>query len=588
MCRPWTASTPPPPRSSDGDFLIPSIDHNGGGTYALIRYLYGPGKADEHEDPHMIASWNGFAPDPAPERERGPRDTIAKLAAQLDLPVNALSPADRNAPTVWHCSVRAAPEDPILTDVQWATIARRLLHATGIAPRGDIKACRWVAVRHNADHIHIVATLMRQDGRTPKNGRDFTRAQREARKIEIDYGLRRVAPGDGTAAKRPTQAEQHRAKRLSQAQPARERLRSTVRLAVAAAQNEEQFFLALDQLGVLHKKSLLPSGDVKGYSVSFPGESAWFSGSTLASDLSLPKIRKRLAAVDPNSHPSKNTSAWRRASRAAEAIPHTLHSSDDETGQAHIAALSELLDVTAALSPARHRDRLHHAADLFERANRSRIKPRHHKASALHRATRELFRSGGPKDGGTLAALLLLLAVAALAAAEWHQQRGHQQQYEAAWQTGTHLQATYHQVAAQPLADLTRRTPDTNTLTRYEHTLLTVLPDHAQRITTDPTWPALAVVLHYAEQVGHDTDELLGQAAQPHNLTNANSPAQQLLWSVRNRTRTGKTTADERTTAALLTKTASTARTTTTATPSAPAPTPLAAGRAANDPARRR
>lgn len=530
----------------------------------------------------MVASWNGFAPDPAPERARGPRDTVAKLAAQLDLPVNALSPADRNAPTVWHCSVRAAPEDPVLTDEQWAVIARRIVHATGIAPKGDTKACRWVAVRHNADHIHIVATLVRQDGRQPRNGRDFTRAQRECREIERNYRLRRVNSGDGTAAKRPTQAEQHRAKRLGQTQPARERLRSTIRLAVAAAQNEEQFFFALDQLGVLHKKSLLPSGDVKGYSVSFPGESAWFSGSALASDLSLPKIRKRLAAVDPHSRPSTNTSAWRRASRTAEAIPHALHISDDETGQAHIAALSELLDVTAALSPAPHRDRLHQAADLFERANRSRIKPRHHKASALHKATRELFRSGGPKDGGTLATLLLLIAVAALAAAEWHQQRGHQQQYEAAWQTGTHLQAAYQQAAAQPLADLTRRTPDTNALTRYEHSLHAVLPDHATRITTDPAWPALATVLHDAERAGHEPGEILGQAAQPHNLDHANSPAQQLLWSVRTRIRTPKSRIDERTTAAR-TKTAGT---TTGTDATAPASVPIT--RAANDRTRRR
>nr|BFD92529.1 hypothetical protein KitaXyl93_38890 [Kitasatospora sp. Xyl93] len=82
----------------------------------------------------MIASWNGFAPDPAPDRKRGPRDTIAKLAAQLDLPVNALGPENRPPTTVWHCSVRAAPEDRIVSDTEWAAIARRILRATGIAP----------------------------------------------------------------------------------------------------------------------------------------------------------------------------------------------------------------------------------------------------------------------------------------------------------------------------------------------------------------------------------------------------------------------------------------------------------------------
>ncbi|MEV7357314.1 mobilization protein [Kitasatospora sp. NPDC091276] len=527
----------------------------------------------------MIASWNGLAPDPAPERKRGPRDTIAKLAAQLDLPVNALGPENRPPTTVWHCSVRAAPEDRILSDAEWAAITRRILRATGIAPEGDTKACRWVAVRHNADHIHIVATLVRQDGRTPKNGRDFTRAQREARKIEVDYGLRRVRPGDGTAAKRPTQAEQHRAKRLGHPATAREQLRTKVRLAVAASSSEEQFFLALEEFGVQVKPRRLPSGDVGGYSVTLPGETAWFSGSTLASDLSLPKIRQRFASIEPGAGAGDQAVAWHRAARTTEAVPHALRTSDDQAGQAHIAALGELLDITAALSPLPYRQQLRAATEVFERANRSRIKPHHRKAGALHRVTRELLFTGGTKDGEILALVLFMVAAAVIAAAQWHARRGHQQQAEAAWQAGTHLNAAYQQAAAQPLADLAHGTPVTHTLTRYQHAVRTVLPDHAESITADPAWPALATVLADAEQAGHDIGEALDQAAQPHDLAGANSPAQNLLWSVRARTR--KNTVGERTTAAR-TKT-TTAR--ATATPTAPAP---ATGPAANDSTRRR
>ncbi|MBD0692652.1 hypothetical protein BG452_11035 [Streptomyces sp. CBMA123] len=559
--------------------MIPSIDHNPGGTYALIQYLYGPGRADEHEDPHMIASWNGFAPDPAPDRKRGPRDTIAKLAAQLDLPVNALGPENRPPTTVWHCSVRAAPEDRILSDTEWAAIARRILRATGIAPKGDTKACRWVAVRHNADHIHIVATLVRQDGRTPENGRDFTRAQREARKIEIDYGLRRLRPGDGTAAMRPTQAEQHRAKRLGHTTTAREQLRTKVRLAVAASSSEEQFFLALEEFGVQVKLRRLPSGDIGGYSVTLPGETAWFSGSKLAPDLSLPKIRQRFAGIEPATGAGDRAAVWQRAAHTTEAVPHALRTSDDQAGQAHIAALGELLDITAALSPPSYRPQLRAAAEVFERANRSRITPHHRKAGALHRVTRELLYTGGTKDGEALALVLFVIAAAVIAAAEWHAQRGHQQQAEAAWQTSTHLNTAYQQAASQPLADLAHRTPDTRTLSRYQHTVRTVLPDHAKSITTDPAWPALATVLADAEQAGHDMGDTLAQAAQPHDLAGANSPAQHLLWSVRARSR--KNATGERTTAARTKTTAARA----TAMPAAPVP---ATGSAANDPIRRR
>ncbi|MES4829780.1 mobilization protein, partial [Streptomyces anthocyanicus] len=146
--------------------MIPKIILGKGAraTRRLIGYLYGPGSANEHADPHLVASWNGFAPDPGRSPHRNPRDVEDQLAAQLDQPVKMLGD---KAPTttVWHCPVRAAPEDPILTDAQWADVARRIVAAAGIAPEGDAEACRWVAVRHADDHIHIAATLVRQDGR---------------------------------------------------------------------------------------------------------------------------------------------------------------------------------------------------------------------------------------------------------------------------------------------------------------------------------------------------------------------------------------------------------------------------------------
>jgi hypothetical protein len=68
---------------------------------------------------------------------------------------------------VWHCSLRAAPEDPILSDGQWAQISGEFMHGMGLAPYGDHGAVRWVAVRHADDHIHIVTTLAREDGTPP-------------------------------------------------------------------------------------------------------------------------------------------------------------------------------------------------------------------------------------------------------------------------------------------------------------------------------------------------------------------------------------------------------------------------------------
>jgi hypothetical protein len=176
--------------------LIPKIILGKGpeATRRTIGYLFGKGRANEHIDPHLVASWNDFAPDPGRSPHRNPKEVEAQLAAQLDQPVKMLGD---KAPkyTVWHCPVRAAPEDPILTDAQWATIARRIVAAAGIAPEGDTEACRWVAVRHADDHIHIAATLVRQDGRRPQRDYDQRAVQREARQIEVPprpSNLRRI------------------------------------------------------------------------------------------------------------------------------------------------------------------------------------------------------------------------------------------------------------------------------------------------------------------------------------------------------------------------------------------------------------
>jgi len=114
---------------------------------------------------------------------------------------------------VWHCAVRAAPEDPMLSDAEWALIAERVMHRTGLAPAGDESGVRWVAVRHAADHIHIVATLARQDGARPRIWGDYYRVREACQDAERRFGLRSTAPADRSAARRATRAETEQAAR---------------------------------------------------------------------------------------------------------------------------------------------------------------------------------------------------------------------------------------------------------------------------------------------------------------------------------------------------------------------------------------
>ena len=91
----------------------------------LLRYLYGPGRANEHTDPHLVA---GFA-DPAelePDRRPGGSPDLRRLAGLLAQPLAALSSPGCDKP-VWHCSLRAAPEDKTLSDTEWAQVAAEIM-----------------------------------------------------------------------------------------------------------------------------------------------------------------------------------------------------------------------------------------------------------------------------------------------------------------------------------------------------------------------------------------------------------------------------------------------------------------------------
>ncbi|MEU3046901.1 mobilization protein [Streptomyces sp. NPDC006984] len=519
--------------------MIPKIILGKGAraTRRLIGYLYGPGSANEHTDPHLVASWNGFAPDPGRSPHRNPK-TVEDLAAQLDQPVKMLGDK-APATTVWHCPVRAAPEDPILSDADWADIARRIVAAAGIAPEGDEEACRWVAVRHADDHIHIAATLVRQDGRRPRRDHDIRAVQREARKIEADLGLRRLNPGDGTAAKRPTSKEHFKAKRQGQDTTTREILRIRVRQAVAAASTETEFFALLEATGVTVRPKTGPSGDVLGYSVALPGdlnkhgEPVWFSGSTLAGDLSLPKIRHRLTATTPEPATARPADPWHQATAATERIPHHLTHADDHIAQGQLVALGGTLDLLPLTAPAAARTELERAAALFERATRSRITTDLDSSRVLRRSVQTILRTPAvTHDGAGLAMLLDAALIAVAFAKHWHRTHQHAQQEAAAQQALAHLQTAYAHVAVPVLDGLALRTPGIQTKQRYARHLQQAVPDHADRILQDPAWDALATVLADAETAGHNPAALLGQAIGQRTLDDARNPARALTWRI--------------------------------------------------------
>ncbi|MDT0464782.1 relaxase/mobilization nuclease domain-containing protein [Streptomyces gibsoniae] len=533
--------------------MVPKI-RRGSRTHGLLVYLYGPGNRDEHTDPHLVGSWDGFAPDPGRDTSPDPKATLARLAAALDLRVKQ---AGDKAPTehVWHCSVRTDPGDRALTDAEWNTVARRLVHAVSLAPEGDPDGCRWVAVRHADDHIHILATMVRGDLRRPRMNYDFKKAQAECRRIERDMGLRRLKPGDGTGAKTPTSAERFKAERTGRPETPRETLREAVRQAVAGAASEAEFFTRLREAGLRVKLRHAPSGDILGYTVALPGdrnrnhEPVWFAGSTLAPDLSYPKIQTRLADATPDAvtmpEADNGRSDWsppargrRTATEIAERVAIRLDSNDDDAA-AQLAGIGELLDAVTQTSPAATRAELRAAARTFERATRSHVRAEHADTRAIRSAARGIIQAGSAlgrgEDGGTTAMLVSTLILVALAAARWHSARGHAQQAEASRQTAEHLRAAYHQAAAAPmqaLRDQGRALPEAQRRT-YETTIRAALPENSTQPDTGTKNDALAATLAQAEQAGHDPKALLQEAIDMRELVTADDVNDVLVWRLR-------------------------------------------------------
>ncbi|TMR29880.1 relaxase/mobilization nuclease domain-containing protein [Actinomadura geliboluensis] len=316
----------------------------------LIRYLYGPGRRNEHRDPHIVAGFDSPAALEPPTGRDGKRD-FRRLDALMQQPLDLLG--ERNHPKpVWHVAVRAHPDDPMLSDRQWGEIAAEIMDRTGLAPSGDDEAVRWFAVRHADDHVHIVATLARQDGTRPNVWNDGYRLRAACRAVEERYRLRRTAPADRTAARRPKRAETEKSERVGRTEPARSALRRHVVTAAAGARTEAEFFAALAAEGVLvHKRhSERTIGQVTGYAVALrddvgpSGRPVWFGGGKLASDLTLPKLRRRWVPEGLDRPGSRPLSGRHLSERTARAVLRTtVRRAADEARTVH-----EFLDLLEA------------------------------------------------------------------------------------------------------------------------------------------------------------------------------------------------------------------------------------------------
>ena len=309
----------------------------GSNVRGFLHYLYGHGQVNEHTNPHLVVGFGDPAELEPVRRPSGSHD-LRRLAGLLAQPLAALAGPGYDKP-VWHCAVRAAPGDRILSDAEWADVAIETLHRTGLAPRSDEAGVRWVAVRHASDHIHIVATLARQDGTRPRTWNDFYRIREACRAAEERFGLHTTPPADRTAARRPSRAETERAARRGWDEPPRVALRRHVCEAAAGARTEQEFFarLAAARVLVRQRYSTLDPGQVTGYAVGLPvhcsrdGGVVWYGGGKLAPGLTLPKLRTRWTPSAPEHAMAAGMSAPAVRAVLRHAITEAAHQACNET-----------------------------------------------------------------------------------------------------------------------------------------------------------------------------------------------------------------------------------------------------------------
>jgi hypothetical protein len=341
---------------------------------------------------------------------------------------------------VWHCSIRNAATDRVLSDERWAHVANRLMAAVDLAPPRDERAVRWVAVRHSDDHVHLVATLVRQDGRTAWAWRDRLNARRGCRQLEDELDLVRTGPADHTGHQRPSPVELNKARRFRRPETGRDELRRRVRAAAAAAVEEAEFFARLADAGVLvrRRESTIHPGEFTGYTVALKshttasGEPVWYSGGSLARDLTLPKLRHRWARPTEQPEPTvgavrvtagARAEAMHQAAHAiwaaADAIRH-LETRNPAAAQAVAQAASDTLTALAATVEAHRRGPLTRAVDLFDKATRmpgGEVPPATTSSARLRSLSRLVYamgRAGNHEDDST-AMLALVHALADLA-----------------------------------------------------------------------------------------------------------------------------------------------------------------------------
>jgi len=266
----------------------------------LIRYLFGPGKANEHTDQRVITSGLVLGGEALAGGNLSHRQ-IADLGSGLDEAHETFG-TDPKGGHILHLSLSLPSGDRHLSDDQWGEIANVAMTALGVESDG-VQPAAWVAVGHGTSangnqHVHIAASLVRIDGSRVNTWQSKKVLSGVCAEIETTFDLTVVDGRAGRGMPGLSRAELERTAREQRTEPSRTSLARIVREASVTSKDEAEFVRRLRGTGVLVRPRFETGGQdaVVGYSVAMrtqDGETPiWFGGGKLAKDLTLPNMRQ--------------------------------------------------------------------------------------------------------------------------------------------------------------------------------------------------------------------------------------------------------------------------------------------------------
>ncbi|GAA1139817.1 relaxase/mobilization nuclease domain-containing protein [Nesterenkonia lutea] len=252
--------------------MMPNVTR-GDRMAGLVMYLAGPGRANEHTNPRLIAGHDMVTFAVAPGKDLS-RDDALDIANVLDaprkqhgtsvqVPVREFDEEQSTYVTtgykdahVWHCSLALKADEGKLSDELWAEIAYDFVEGMGFIDPDGAKSSRWAAIHHGDsrngnDHIHIAVQMVREDGTKADVHFDKRRSQKVVGEIEKKRGLVVLESRDksrGLAGDKP--AERSTAQRNNQAMPAPVELRRRMRAALSTSSSQHEYVQRLMDSGV--------------------------------------------------------------------------------------------------------------------------------------------------------------------------------------------------------------------------------------------------------------------------------------------------------------------------------------------------